>query len=77
MFKLFDINGDGKISISDLKKTAEQIGNTIIGYKFILKFTINFIFQKDPNLEEDELNEMFDEADLDQDGFISYEEFHK
>ncbi|KAL7322333.1 hypothetical protein PS15p_211964 [Mucor circinelloides] len=60
-FRVFDRDGDGYISESELRNImASLVGRT-----------------KDEKLTEDELNVMLREADADGDGQINYEEFVK
>ena len=53
-FQMIDTEKKGKITFSDLKKVAKELGETI---------------------SDQELHEMINEADADNDGEISFEEF--
>ncbi|EAX91537.1 EF hand family protein [Trichomonas vaginalis G3] len=53
-FQMLDIDKKGKITFSDLKKVAKELGE---------------------NITDQELHEMINEADTDNDGEISFEEF--
>ena len=55
-FKLFDLNGSGKISLKDLQRIVNEIGE---------------------NIPEEELTDMFDEADKNKDGYIDFNDFFK
>ena len=54
-FKVFDRDGNGLISASELKHVIEKSSGE--------------------NLSDNEVNEMINEADIDGDGFINYDEF--
>ena len=55
-FKLFDIDGTGKIALKDLKRIVTEIGE---------------------NIPDEELRDMFEEADKNKDGYIDFEDFFK
>ena len=56
IFKLFVSPDAEKITLRDLKKIVQDIGETI---------------------NEDEINDMFQEADRDKDGYIGFDDFFK
>ncbi len=58
IFKSFDLNSDGEISISELKQ-----GINLLGIKQII------------NLDDEEIEYIFNECDLDKNGLINYHEF--
>lgn len=53
-FRLFDKNGDGQISVQELRESLSSLGEEIT---------------------EEEAKEMIQEADVDGDGYINFEEF--
>jgi Ca2+-binding protein (EF-Hand superfamily) len=53
-FRLFDKNGDGQISVQELRESLWSLGEEI---------------------SEEEAREMIQEADVDGDGYINFEEF--
>ena len=53
-FKIFDADGDGYISLVELRDTLMIVGEKVL---------------------DCDINRMFNEADLDGDGLLSYEEF--
>mmetsp|Transcript_9495 Transcript_9495/g.21558 ORF Transcript_9495/g.21558 Transcript_9495/m.21558 type:complete len:82 (-) Transcript_9495:48-293(-) len=59
-FKIYDVDGDGKISREDLKETLQLI-----------------TMSNDADFLEEVLDQVFQEADSDEDGFILFEDFSK
>jgi calmodulin len=59
-FKIFDKNGDGKISIEELKSVVTIITSNLL----------------DKEITDEEIAHMFRAADKDEDGFLSYNEFN-
>ncbi|VDP34901.1 unnamed protein product, partial [Schistosoma curassoni] len=66
IFSLYDINGDGYISRSELKEVIQAIYD-LLGDKLLTGNIVQAI--------EDRVNTMFNKYDLDHDGKISKDEF--
>ena len=56
MFALFDPDGNGRITMRDLKRVVLELGE---------------------NISEDEMREMIEEADRDNDGHVTFDDFFR
>ena len=73
-FEMFDKDGSGHISISELRETFRKIGKPQVDFQMV-NLTQGLRPLPGHRLDEDELNQIVKEADLDGDKHINYEEF--